>query len=145
MYETLVEFLPLLSGSTYGEWIVSPGHAGTREDPFVFPWVKYDECVLGLCKAVYMFIDEHRELDLRSYEAILGKSGIMWSRESMEEADVSALDGTTVMALLLGAIRAERFSDGVLLHFCNNGSIARWLERLKEIDEEREMFDNSDT
>lgn len=145
MYETLVEFLPMLSGSKYGEWVTYPGHAGTREDPLIFLWVKYDKCILGLCKAVYLFVDEHRELDLRSYEEILGKSGIKWNLDSMSNADVSVLDGTTVMALLVATVRAERFCDGALLQLCNNGSIAKWLERLKEIDEERELFDNSDT
>lgn len=43
-------------------------------------------------------------------------------------------DGICVMALLLGAVRTERFCDGALLGFFQKGSIQRWLERLKEID-----------
>ena len=38
------------------------------------------------------------------------------------------------MALLLGAVRAERFCDGALLGFFEDGSIRRWLLRLREID-----------
>ena len=38
------------------------------------------------------------------------------------------------MALLMGAVRAERFCDGALKEFVENGSITKWLERLKEID-----------
>jgi hypothetical protein len=53
----------------------------------------------------------------------------------MQNADVSNLNGRSVMALLLGAVRAERFCDGALLDFCKNGSLAKWLERLKELDE----------
>jgi hypothetical protein len=47
---------------------------------------------------------------------------------------VSDLDGQAVMALLLGAVRAERFCDGALLGFFEDGSIRRWLLRLREID-----------
>lgn len=52
----------------------------------------------------------------------------------MYGADVSELDGQAVMALLLGAVRAERFCDGALLDFFGGGSMRRWLLRLKEID-----------
>ena len=52
----------------------------------------------------------------------------------MSGTDVSELDGRAVMALLLGAVRAERFCDGALLGFFGDGSMRRWLLRLKEID-----------
>ena len=53
----------------------------------------------------------------------------------MRNADVSTLDGITIMALLVGVIRAERFCDGILLDFFKDGTIISWLKRLKEIDE----------
>lgn len=53
----------------------------------------------------------------------------------MSEADVSQLDAQCVMALIMGAVRAERFCDGALLGFFRDGSIRKWLERLKEIDD----------
>ena len=52
----------------------------------------------------------------------------------MSEADVSHLDGKCIMALIVGAVRAERFCDGALLGFFKDGSIKKWLMRLKEID-----------
>ena len=67
---------------------------------------------------------------------ILGAANIKWDTQTMRYADVSALDGRTVMALLVGAVRAERFCDGALLAFCEDGSVAKWLQRLKELDEE---------
>ena len=45
----------------------------------------------------------------------------------MTGADDGKLDDQTVMALLMGAIRAERFSDGTLLVFCESEAMARWL------------------
>ena len=53
----------------------------------------------------------------------------------MSGADVSELDGQAVMALLLGAVRAERFCDVALLGFFGDGSMRRWLLRLREIDD----------
>lgn len=44
-------------------------------------------------------------------------------------------DGECVVALLLGADRAKRFSEGTLFKLLENGSILRWLIRLKEIDD----------
>jgi hypothetical protein len=41
-----------------------------------------------------------------------------------------------VIALLTGAVRVERFYNGALLYFFKEGCILRWLERLKEIDEQ---------
>jgi hypothetical protein len=57
----------------------------------------------------------------------------------MSEADVSGADVTCVLALLVGAVRAERFCDGALLRFFREGCIRRWLERLKEIDDSTKM------
>ena len=54
----------------------------------------------------------------------------------MKNADVSALEGKTVYALLRGAVRAEEECPGALLDFCASGCVTRWLRRLKEIDRE---------
>jgi hypothetical protein len=51
----------------------------------------------------------------------------------MSDADVSKLDAQCIMALIMGAVRAERFCDGALLGFFKDGSIQKWLERLKEL------------
>ena len=53
----------------------------------------------------------------------------------MQHAEVGMLDGKTVMALLLGTVRAECFCDGALLGFCKDGSVIKWLGRLKELDQ----------
>ena len=55
----------------------------------------------------------------------------------MSEADVSRLDGKCVMAMIVGAVRAERFCDGALLSFFKDGNIEKWLMRLKEIEAEK--------
>ena len=84
--------------------------------------------------AIYRFVDEHKEMQLNRYSDILEKANIRWDSASMRDADVSGLDGKTVVALLFGAVRAERFCDGALLEFCTDGCVVKWLRRLEEID-----------
>ena len=86
-------------------------------------------------QAIYAFVDKHPEYELTRYSDILERNGLSWDGRAMSKADVSKLDGQTVMALLLGAVRAERFCDGALLGFFEDGSVKRWLLRLREIDE----------
>ena len=135
MFESLTAYLPKLGISDYGEWIVDRENDGTPEHPIQFPWVLYGETVQELENAIYQFVDDHEDLGLIQYGEILEKSDLKWDMNSMRNADVSKLDGATVMALLLGAVRAERFCDGALLGFCESGCITKWLKRLKELDD----------
>ena len=135
MYESLTSLLPKLHGAEYGEWIIDRENDGSPEHPIQFPFVVYGRAVTNLENAIYRFIDERKEMELTRYGNILEKANIQWDAQSMKYADVSDLDGRTVMALLVGAVRAERFSDGALLAFCEDGSVAKWLQRLKELDE----------
>ncbi len=136
MYESLTSLLPKLQGAKYGDWIIDKENNGSPEHPKQLPFVVYDRVVTDLETAIYRLIDEHKEIELTRYGDILGAANIKWDIQSMRYADVSALDGRTVMALLVGAVRAERFCDGALLAFCEDGSVAKWLQRLKELDEE---------
>ena len=134
MYESLTALIPALKTDNFGEWIVDRENDGTPEHPIQFPFVNYGEAVQGLEKEIYAFEKQHPDFGLNRYNDILNENGIEWGLDSMKKADVSNLDGRTVMALLLGAVRAERFCDGALLDFCEYGSVVKWLERLKEID-----------
>ena len=135
MYESLTRLIPGLI-EEYGIVIVDNESKGTMDDPIRMPFVDYSPAVIELMKAVYAFKDEHPDFELTKYEEILNSNGLEWSWESMSEADVSDADGKLIMALLMGAIRADRFSEGTLLGFCEDGSVLRWLKRLQEIDNE---------
>lgn len=136
MYECLTRLLPQFSGGeAFGEWVADHEGKGTLDDSVRFPFVDYGDAVLELEQAIYDFEKLHPEFELKRFNDILAASGIDWAAESMSDADVSALDGRTVAALILGAMRADRFCEGALLEFCESGCIARWLGRLKEIDE----------
>ena len=134
MFESLTSFLPKMNTADFGEWIIDKENDGSPEHPKHFPFVDYQRVVRDLEKAVYSFIDQHKEMELTQYSKILEEAQIEWGMESMRHADVSKLNGKTVMALLVGAIRAERFCDGALLGFCEEGSMTKWLKRLQEID-----------
>ena len=134
MFETLTSHLTEVQREEYGEWIIDKENDGSPEHPIQFPFVAYGKAVTELENAIYRFIDEQKEMELTHYGDILAAANIEWGSDSMRNADVSSLDGRTVMALLVGAVRAERFCDGALLGFCEDGSVAKWLQRLKEID-----------
>ncbi len=135
-FDDLTRFIPAIEDDGFGKWIVDHENDGTPEHPIQFPFVTYSECVRELEHAVYEFDEGNPDMKLHNYGAILESNGIEWGTRSMEAADVSKLDAQAVIALLLGAIRAERFCDGALLGFLESGAILRWLKRLQEIDSE---------
>ena len=132
MYEKLTAFLPQLQNNQFGYWHIDKENDGSLEHPIQLPFVMYSNTVYDFEEAVYSFIDEHGEM--RDYGRILEAASLRWSADSMKNANVDELDGKTVVALILGTIRAERFSNGTLLEFCQNGCMTKWLSRLQEID-----------
>ena len=134
MFETLTSYIPKIRDIDYGEWVIDRENDGTPEHPIQFPFVAYTPLVREFEDHVYRFIDEHKDMELNHYGDILFAAGIEWNTKSMESANIANLDGTTIMALIVGAIRAERFCDGALLGCFESGCIMKWLLRLQEID-----------
>lgn len=138
-FEVITKYLPLLDQDTFGAWFIDRENDGTPEHPIQMPFLSYFEMVHHFIDDVYDFIDHNRGMELTRYGDIFNRNGIEWGTKSMSEADVSHLDGQCVMTMIVGAVRAERFCDGALLGFFKDGSIKKWLERLKEIDEGEKM------
>lgn len=136
MYESLTKYLLEFPSDEKGMWIIDKENDGTLEHPIQMPYVKYSRLVRDFTDDVYSFVDKHEEM--RSYAEILKENGIEWGMDSMSTAAVKNLNAKCVLAMILGAVRAERFCDGALLGFFENGSIARWIERLKELDTDGE-------
>lgn len=134
MYESLTKYLDEFTGAKFGTWIVDKKNDGTPEHPLEFPFVNYSRAADQFIHDVYSFVDNHEEMGLYSYQKVLEENGIEWSAKSMETAVVDDLDAKCVVALIYGAIRAERFCDGAILAFLKDGTIVRWLERLKTLD-----------
>ena len=134
-FDSLTKYLPQLSDDSFGTWIIDRENDGSPEHPIQMPFVNYTELVHNFIDDVMRIVDQNPEMELTHYGRILNDNGIEWSSQSMSEADISKANVTCVLALLVGAIRAERFCDGALLGFFKDGSIRKWLGRLKEIDE----------
>lgn len=135
VYKSLTDFLPMLEEDKIGDWAIDRVNDGTLEHPIQMPFVNYSRLVREVEDAIYDFEQMHPEYGLNRYSSILEANSIEWGMDSMSAKDVSVLDGKCIMAMLMGAVRAERFCDGALLGFFKKGCIKKWLERLKEIDE----------
>lgn len=133
-FEQLTKYIDALDGDGFGTWIVDHENNGTPEHPIQMLFVNYSEMVHRFIDDVYAFSDNNKDFELTRYGEILERNGLEWGTKSMSEADVSSLDARCVMALIMGAVRAERFCDGALLSFFKGGSIRRWLVRLHELD-----------
>lgn len=133
-FDNLIKYLPLLDDDKIGTWFIDRENDGTPEHPIQMPFVNYSEMVHHFIDDVYDFNDNNKDFGLNHYYDILEKNGLEWGSKSMSEADVSSLDAQCIMALIIGAVRAERFYNGALLAFFKDGSIKKWLTRLQEID-----------
>lgn len=134
-FEELTKYIPLLDQAEIGRWIIDAKNDGTVEHPIQFPYVAYSRLVSRFIDDVHDFVGDHPELHLTRYSDILVEVGLEWSIQSMNGAIVENLNEQAVCALIVGAVRAERFCNGALLNFFKSGSIMRWLCRLQEIDE----------
>jgi len=134
-FQSLTKYLPHIGEDEIGTWIIDRENDGTPEHPIQMPFVNYSVMVHHFIDDVYDFNDKNKDFGLNHYYDILEQNGLEWGSKSMSEADVSRLDDKCIMAMIVGAVRAERFCDGALLGFFKDGSIRKWLERLSEIDE----------
>lgn len=133
--EALIALIPELQRDALGEWADTGKHAGTCDDPLVMPYVVYNgELDLQFEQVIYAIVNANPELDLKDYAAILERNGLEWSDESLRNADVSKLDSVCVLAMILSIIRADRFNEGILLRYFENGRILAWIKRLQELE-----------
>ena len=126
--EKLNKYIDLFSEETIGEWHVDTEGDGSLENPYQLPHVRYSKLVEEFMTDVYDYADQ---TGVNNYAEILKRNGIEWKSKAMSNADVTALSADAICALLLGAVRAEKFCDGALLGFFEDGSIQKWLTELK--------------
>ncbi len=134
MYEKITKYLDEFTGTEFGTWIFDNKNDGTPEHPAQMPFLSYSTVIMHFIEDVHSFVYEYEEIGLYNYEKVLEENGIEWGMESMAKTEVDNLDAKCVVALIYGAIRAERFCDGAILAFLKDGTIVRWLERLKTLD-----------
>ena len=120
VYKSLTDFLPMLEDDKIGDWVIDRVNDGTPKHPIQMPFVNCLRLIREVEDAIDNFEQMHPEYGLNRYSSILEANGIEWGMDSMSAKDVSVLDSKCVMAMLLGAVRAERFCDGALLGFFRN-------------------------
>lgn len=133
-FDILTKYIPAIQVDRIGEWVIDKENDGTPEHPIQMPFVDYSEMIHNFIGDVYTFKESNKDMDLTRYGDILKANGLEWGVESMKNADVSNLTAQCMLALIMGAVRAERFCDGVLLDFFKSGCILKWLERLNSIE-----------
>ncbi len=134
-FDILTKYINRIQADSLGKWVIDKENDGTPEHPIQMPFVDYSEMVHNFIDDVYKFEVNNKDMNLTSYGDILEQNGFTWGTESMKSAEISNLNAQCVLALIMGAVRAERFCDGALLDFFESGSVLKWLERLKIIDE----------
>ncbi len=132
-FDILTKYIPLIQADSIGEWVIDKENDGTPEHPIQLPFVGYSGMVNNFIHDIYIFEQNNKDMELTRYGDILKENGLEWGTESMKKADVSNLNAQCVLALIMGAVRAERFCDGALLDYFKTGCILKWLEKLNSI------------
>lgn len=133
-FEMLTKYISKLGNDSIGEWIIDKENDGSMEHPIQIPFIDYADMVCHFIDDVYTFEENNADMELTRYGDILKENGLEWGMDSMKQADVSALNAQCVLALIMGAVRAERFCDGALLSFFKTGCMLKWLERLQSFE-----------
>ncbi|NCD09224.1 MAG: hypothetical protein EOL98_07315 [Negativicutes bacterium] len=133
-FDILTKYIPMIRTDSIGEWAIDEENNGMKEPPIEMPFVAYSEIVNRFIDDVYAFEKNNKDMELARYGDTLRDNGLEWDMKSMKNADVSDLNAQCVLALIMGAVRAERFCNGALLDFFKSGCILKWLERLNNID-----------
>lgn len=136
VFGALTKYISLIGTDEIGTWVFNKNNNGTHEHQM--PFMRYSEVIYRFIDDVHKFRDDHEAFGMNQYREVLEQYGFEWGEMSMSEVDVSEMDARGVMALIMCAVRAERFCEGQLLGLFRHGVIRKWLERLKEIDEDRE-------
>ncbi|MGD7061970.1 DUF6508 domain-containing protein [Bacillus altitudinis] len=133
-FEILTKYIPMLQEERIGEWVIDQENDGTAEHPIQMPFVNYSEAVRHFIEDIYIFAEQHQEMELTRYREILKENGIESGMNDMENMDISNLNAQCVLALIMGIVRAERFCEGTLFNFFKSGAIVKCLERLDCLD-----------
>ncbi|KRU25037.1 sel1 repeat family protein [Clostridium sporogenes] len=133
-FDVLTKYVPMIQADIIGKWVLDKENDGTPERPIQMAFVNYSETVRNFINDVYTFEENNKDMELTRYSDILKENGLEWDMESMGNADVSNMNAQSVLALIMSAVRAERFCDGALLDFFTSGSMLKWLERLKSFE-----------
>ena len=84
-------------------------------------------------QAAYDFVMKYHGFNLKTFRDVLDDNSIRWGE--YRDVDYMSLDDVGLAALIFGAVRAEHMCEGILDEYVSDGTMIRWLQRLKELDE----------
>ncbi|NLD16775.1 MAG: hypothetical protein GX666_04235 [Tissierellia bacterium] len=125
---------PIQKVEKLGEWVFDTTGKGTVDDPIQIPFVDYDDLIYKFIEDFYKFTEEHPKYELTKYQSILEENNIELDIRFMSEVKETLLDDRCILALIMGVIRIDRFSEGSLLWCFKNGCMLKWLKRLSTYD-----------
>lgn len=92
----------------------------------------------------YHYAMNHPLIDLSQYQEILQEKGLEWTEATLRQTDAAELDSDTILALIMGSLRADHFSPGLLDDLVSDGAIDNWLKRLTQLDRQQKIEPVSD-
>lgn len=129
MHDKLTAYIPQLDDPEFVRWI---GFYGDDEERFRAGWDRYSGTVWSLLDEIDPYVEAHPEENLIRYNEILERAHV-WGSDAWS-ADVSSLDATTTMALLVAVYRDDHFCNGAFIGHIKDGCVRHCLGRLQELD-----------
>lgn len=118
MYENITKFIGKLTDC--GKW-VNEG----------------DTPQFAYADVVDEFLDEVQDFLVFDYDVVLDQIKEKLSLPQISaDVDASLLNEEEVLSLITGIVAREKFISGILASYLRSGAMDRWLERLKELDED---------
>ena len=130
MYEQVTAYLGKLKPP---QW-KSPENLGAdfKEDPYINGCCpEYDETTKEFMKMMKEFVPNSG----KKYTEIIYQATGFDGQDDLTCVDVSKLDGTIIIYMIFSKVRGERFSNGIFGRYVADGTMDKWLARLKELDE----------
>ena len=129
MYEKVTAYLGKLKPAHW-KYPENQGD-GSHENPYIAGWPEYDETTKKFMHKMYEFVPNGGQ----NYDEVIYKATGFDGHDELTKVDVSKLDGDTILYMIFSRVRGERFSDGLFGSYVADGTMDKWLNRLKEIDE----------
>lgn len=135
-YAALTKYLILLEDDTYGER--DCGEQGTAQTPreehetAQAGTVRYSAVVNAFIEDAEAFFCAHDEACPGEFD--LARKTDCYAYSFAGKINPAILDARSVLALLYGVLRAERFCPGTLLELLRDGTVTGWLLRLRDLD-----------
>lgn len=129
MYEQVTAYLGKLKPAHW-KYPENQGD-GSHEHPYIAGWPEYDEITSEFMHRMYEFVPNGGQ----NYDEVIYKATGVDGHDDLTRVDVSKLDGDTILFMIFSRVRGERFSDGLFGSYVADGTMDKWLNRLKELDE----------